>query len=180
MNSKIRISSIASRLSSWMMTWVLLLMVLSTSGCSTLFGRKGGVSDDLDISQLQRDGYMVGSNGIMQGGVVDETSVLLEVNNGKKHMEKIPMPEGQPMFVADVIRDAQLHKKIGRIHVRVVRPNGNAAPVRMDIDFDESGRRVREGTNYSLRPGDRIVVTKDESNFITRMMSNGTLSGLLR
>jgi hypothetical protein len=84
------------------------------------------------------------------------------------------------MFIADVIRDAQLHKKVGRIHVRVVRPNGNAAPVRMDIDFDETGRRVREGTNYSLRAGDRIVVTKDDSNFVSRMISGTSLSDMMR
>jgi hypothetical protein len=134
----------------------------------------------MDLSQLQREGYTVGANGVLQGGKLDETSVLLEVNDGKKHLEKIPMTEGQPMFIADVIRDAQLHKKIGRIHVRLVRPNGNAAPVRMDIDFDESGRRVREGTNYSLRPGDRIVVTKDDSNFVSRMFSSTSLSGMMR
>jgi len=64
--------------------------------------------------------------------------------------------------------------------VRVVRPNGTAAPVRMDIDFDESGRRVKESTNYSLRAGDRVVVTKDESNFVSRMFTSPTLSGLMR
>ena len=106
--------------------------------------------------------------------------MLLEVNDGKKHLEKIPMTEGQPMFIADVIRDAQLHKKIGRIQVRVMRPNGNSAPVRMEIDFDDTGRRVREGTNYSLRAGDRIVVTKDDSTAVSRMLSKSSLSGLLR
>jgi len=79
-----------------------------------------------------------------------------------------------------VIRDAKLHKKVGRIQVRVMRPNGNAAPVRMDIDFDESGRRVREGTNYSLRPGDRIVVAKDDSSVVSRMLGKTSLSGMLR
>ena len=136
---------------------------------------KRGVAD-----VLKREGYMVGANGVLHGGVVDDSSVLLEVNDGKKHLEKIPMTEGQPMFIADVIRDAQLHKKIGRIQVRVMRPNGNSAPVRMDIDFDDTGRRVREGTNYSLRAGDRIVVTKDDSTAVSRMLSKSSLSDLLR
>lgn len=162
-------------------TVCLMLLMLSTStGCSTLFGRKGGPGDDLDLTQLKREGYMVGANGVLNGGMVDESSVLLEVNDGKKHLEKIPMTEGQPMFIADVIRDAQLHKKIGRIQVRVMRPNGNSAPVRMEIDFDDTGRRVREGTNYSLRAGDRIVVTKDDSTAVSRMLSKSSLSGLLR
>jgi hypothetical protein len=160
--------------------FLILLLLASTTGCHVLFGNKGGPGSDLDIRQLQREGYTLGANGVLQGGMLDESSVLLEVNDGKKHLEKIPITEGQPMFIADVIRDAQLHKKVGRIHVRVVRPNGNAAPVRMDIDFDETGRRVREGTNYSLRAGDRIVVTKDDSNFVSRMISGTSLSDMMR
>lgn len=158
----------------------MLLALVSSTGCNVLFGRRAGPGEELDLTQLQREGYSLGANGVMLGGSIDDSSVLLEVNDGKKHLEKIPMTEGQPMFVADVIRDSQLHKKVGRIHVRVVRPNGTAAPVRMDIDFDESGRRVKEGTNYSLRAGDRVVVTKDDSNFVSRMFANPTLSGMMR
>jgi hypothetical protein len=165
---------------SWILIATLLALLGTSTGCQSLLGRKAGPANDFDITQLQRDGYTLGSNGVLQGGMVDDTSVLLEVNDGKKHLEKIPMTEGQPMFVADVIRDAKLHKKVGRIHVRVMRPNGNAAPVRMDIDFDESGRRVREGTNYSLRPGDRIVVAKDDSTVVSRMLGKTSLSGMLR
>jgi hypothetical protein len=165
---------------SWILVATLLALLGTSTGCQSLLGRKGGPGNDFDITQLQRDGYTLGSNGVLQGGMVDDTSVLLEVNDGKKHLEKIPMTEGQPMFVADVIRDAKLHKKVGRIQVRVMRPNGNAAPVRMDIDFDESGRRVREGTNYSLRPGDRIVVAKDDSSVVSRMLGKTSLSGMLR
>jgi hypothetical protein len=165
---------------SWILVATLLALLGTSTGCQSLLGRKGGPANDFDITQLQREGYTLGSNGVLQGGMVDDTSVLLEVNDGKKHLEKIPMTEGQPMFVADVIRDAKLHKKVGRIHVRVMRPNGNAAPVRMDIDFDESGRRVREGTNYSLRPGDRIVVAKDDSTVVSRMLGKTSLSGMLR
>lgn len=174
------VCSVASLGVRWMLLGSMLLALVSSTGCNLLFGRRGGPGGDLDLTQLQREGYSLGTNGVMLGGTVDDTSVLLEVNDGKKHLEKIPMTEGQPMFVADLIRDAKLHKKVGRIHVRVVRPNGTAAPVRMDIDFDESGRRVKESTNYSLRAGDRVVVTKDESNFISRMFTSPTLSGLMR
>lgn len=172
--------SVASLGIRWILLGSMLLALGSSTGCNLLFGRRGGPGGDLDLTQLQREGYSLGANGVMLGGTVDDTSVLLEVNDGKKHLEKIPMTEGQPMFVADLIRDAKLHKKVGRIHVRVVRPNGTSAPVRMDIDFDESGRRVKESTNYSLRAGDRVVVTKDESNFVSRMFTSPTLSGLMR
>lgn len=155
------------------------LLVCST-GCTTLFGRRGGPGDDLDLSQIKRDGYTVGPNGVMQAMPSDETSVVLEVVDGKRHFEKIPLIQGQPMFIADVVKDADLRKKLGPIHVRILRPNGQGAPVRMDVDFDESGKRVKDGTNYSLRPGDHIVVMKDDRGFASQMLSKTPLSGIMR
>ena len=155
------------------------LLVCST-GCTTLFGRRGGPGDDLDLSQIKRDGYTVGPNGVMQAMPSDETSVVLEVVDGKRHFEKIPLIQGQPMFIADVVKDADLRKKLGPIHVRILRPNGQGAPVRMDVDFDESGKRVKDGTNYSLRPGDHIVVMKDDRGFASQMFSKTPLSGIMR
>jgi hypothetical protein len=156
------------------------LLVLANTGCTTLFGRKGGPGDDLDLSQIKREGYTVGPNGVMQAAPSDETSVVLEVVDSKRHFEKIPLIQGQSMFIADVVKDADLRKKLGPIHVRILRPNGNGAPVRMDVDFDDSGKRVKDGTNYSLRPGDHIVVTKDDRGFASQMLSKSPLSGLLR
>ena len=156
------------------------LVMLCSPGCGVLFGTRGGPGENLDLTQLKREGYSVGPRGIMQPLQADEASVVLEVNDGKRHFEKIPMRDGKPMFIADVIRDAQLTKKVGRIRVSVLRPNAGNAPVRMDIDFDDSGKRVREETNYSLRPGDHIVVSRDDTSSLSRMMSKGTLSGLIR
>jgi hypothetical protein len=60
------------------------------------------------------------------------------------------------------VRDAKLDKKIGRLQATVLRPNGpNKPPIRMDVDFDDTGKRVMEGQNYSLRPGDHIVISHD-------------------
>ncbi len=156
-----------------------LLLVCST-GCTTLFGRKSGPGDDLDLSQIKRDGYTVGPNGVMQAMPSDDSSVVLEVVDGKRHFEKIPLIQGQPMFIADVVKDADLRKKLGPLHVRILRPNGQGAPVRMDVDFDDSGKRVKDGTNYSLRPGDHIVVMKDDRGFASQMLSKTPLSGIMR
>ena len=40
----------------------------------------------------------------------------------------------------------------------------------MEVDFDATGKRVMEGQNYSLRPGDHVVVSHDERNSLSAMM----------
>jgi hypothetical protein len=116
----------------------MLLALVSSTGCNLLFGRRGGPGGDLDLTQLQREGYSLGTNGVMLGGTVDDTSVLLEVNDGKKHLEKIPMTEGQPMFVADLIRDAKeagwrIYKSKGEWR----HEHPDALSVESDFDFPE-------------------------------------------
>jgi hypothetical protein len=78
--------------------------------------------------------------------------------------------------VGDVVRDAQLFKKMGRMKATVLRPNGvNRPPVRLDVDFDDSGKNVMEGQNYSLRAGDHVVIRRDESTFVSEMMKSMSL-----
>ena len=78
---------------------------------------------------------------------------------------------GQSLFIADLIRDAKLQKKIGRIKTTILRPNGkNLPPVRLDVDFDDAGKNVMEGQNYSLRPGDHVVVRHDDQSRLAGMV----------
>jgi hypothetical protein len=143
-----------------------ILFTISTStGCSALLGRTKGPLDNLDTAGLKKEGYTFGEYGANRPITMDDgkPAIVLEINNGKRHFEKVPLVEGQPMFVGDLIRDAKLDKKIGRLKTTVLRPNGpNRPPIRMDVDFDDTGKRVMEGQNYSLRPGDHVVVSHDE------------------
>jgi len=155
-----------------------MLLVASTSGCAALIGRKYSESDKIDLTPVKKEGYSIGPYGVMQPlPTADESpSVILEVNHGKRSFERIPLVPNQPMFIADLVRDAEFHRKIGKVRVTVLRPNGTNPPVRMDIDFDPSGKRVEEGMNYSLRPGDHVVVMADDSTFLNRIAS-GTVFG---
>jgi hypothetical protein len=40
----------------------------------------------------------------------------------------------------------------------------------MRVDLDSKGRNVMEGQNYSLRPGDRIVVSPNRKTSLDRFM----------
>jgi hypothetical protein len=155
-----------------------MLLVASTSGCAALIGRKYSESEKIDLTPVKKEGYSIGPYGVMQPmSTADESpSVILEVNHGKRSFEQIPMVPNQPMFIADLVRDADFYRKIGKVQVTILRPNGTNPPVRMDVDFDPSGKRVEEGMNYSLRPGDHVVVTADDRTFLNRIAS-GTVFG---
>ena len=150
-----------------------LVLLGSTSGCASLTGKTKGPLDNIDTSGLKREGYTFGDYGANKPITTEDgrPAIVLEVNNGKRHFEKLPLVPGQSLFIADVIRDAKLNKKIGRLKATVLRPDGkNKPPIRMEVDFDDSGKRVMEGQNYSLRPGDHVVVSHDDRNVLTSMM----------
>jgi hypothetical protein len=160
------------RASATMMLCACLLFGMS-SGCSTLLGKTKGPLDKLDMTGLKQAGYTFGEYGTHKPLTTEDgrPAIVLEVINGKRHFEKIPLVPGQSLFVADLIRDAKLEKKIGRLQATVLRPDGrNKPPIRMEVDFDATGKRVMEGQNYSLRPGDHVVVSHDERNALSAMM----------
>lgn len=149
------------------------MVIANSTGCSTLLLKPKTKLDKLDMTGLKMEGYSIGEYGAQRVMPVDENnpSIVLEVNNGKRHFERIPMVQGQPLFVADMLRDAQLQKKLGRLRATILRPSGTSKPpIRLEVDFDGSGKNVMEGMNYSLRPGDHVVVSVDDSSFLTSML----------
>jgi hypothetical protein len=150
-----------------------ILVLGASGGCTALLGKTKGPLDNIDTTGLKQAGYTFGEYGANKTLTTEDgrPAIVLEVHNGKRHFEKIPLVPGQSLFIADLIRDAKLEKKIGRLNATILRPNGpNMPPIRMQVDFDDSGKRVMEGQNYSLRPGDHVVVSHDERNMLSSMM----------
>lgn len=151
----------------------LVCSALFSTGCSTLLGKTKGPLDNLDTKGLRQAGYTFGEYGAQKPITTEDGSpaIVLEVINGKRHFEKIPLVPGQSLFIADLIRDAKLQKKIGRIKATILRPNGkNLPPIRLDVDFDDSGKSVMEGQNYSLRAGDHVVVRQNDQSMLAGMV----------
>jgi hypothetical protein len=161
---------------SWRSLWIgcCVILLAGQTGCTTFFGKNYSDAEKIDLTPIKKEGYTVGANGVMQPlPATDESpSFILEVNHGKRSFERVPLMPGQPMFVADLMRDADFYRKIGKVRVTILRPNGaNNPPVRLDVDFDPSGKRVIEGMNYSLRPGDHVVVSADDRGFLSQVMA---------
>ena len=155
-----------------------LALCLGGTGCSSFMGQYRTPEAALDTKPLEVDGYAFDEHGVVQpkAGTLSSSglpTVVLDVRNGEKHMERIPISPDKPLFIADVIDDAKLVKRIGKIRVTIIRATApNVPPVRMDVTFDSSGRNVMAQQNYALQPNDRIIVSPDDRNFLTNMLGS--------
>jgi hypothetical protein len=153
------------------------LGVLFASGCTTFNLTPRKSTDTLDIASLERAGYPTDENGAILPVQIKDgaTGVILEVHNGETHHEMIPMRPDKPLFVEDVVKDAKLVERIGKIKVSIIRSTTpNAPPVRMDVGFDSKGKNVMQEQNYALQPNDRIIIRKNDRSWIDQALESVT------
>jgi hypothetical protein len=160
------IRSVVFNIRSWLGFGAILLL----TGCSSMFGdRSREPIDGLDTRAMREAGYNFDERGAQRALPPNDgkPSVVLEVRNGKRHLERIPLPPDKPMFLQDIVDDAKLVDKIGKIEVTILRPTGAASPpIRMDADFDSETKRVVIGQNYAVQPNDTIIVSKDTRSWL--------------
>lgn len=96
----------------------------------------------------------------------------MEVRDGKeKHLESIPLPMDRGMTVEDLVQQAELHDKLGKVHVSIMRPvSPEQPPVRLDVPFDSKGRAKSVGQNYALLPNDHLIVVSDNRSGLERLV----------
>ena len=141
-------------------------MLISQTGCVTLMGKKR--SPKLDTSYLEASGYTIPPGGMpapVGRMASNEHAIVMEVRTGgkKPHMERIPLPKDRPMFVEDLVQEAQIHERVGSVAISIMRPTRpNDAPVRMDVHVQDTGKCKNMEENYALMPGDHIIVNRDE------------------
>lgn len=126
---------------------------------------------------MRTAGYRFDETGAQKPVPADaqHPSVILEVRDGKRHLEKIPMSAEKPLFIQDIVHDAKLEQKLGKIKVAILRPTGESTPpIRMEADMEPHGKGVVKWQNYALQPGDQIVVTKDTTTWMDEMMTSIT------
>ena len=84
--------NVRKRRSSGLLLIGLVCSALFSTGCSTLLGKTKGPMDNLDTKGLKQAGYTFGEYGAQKPITTEDGSpaIVLEVNNGKRHFEKIP------------------------------------------------------------------------------------------
>ncbi len=166
-------------------SWALLILlglVCMQSGCVTLESilrpGKSQQSGGLDTALLEAQGYSLPPGGMpaeVDAATSTKPSIVLEVraDKNKRHVERIPVPMDRGIFVEDVVQEAKLHDRIGKLQISVMRPNGpTAPPVRLEVYTDEDGKAATLGTNYALLPGDHVVVNEDRSSSFQKWLQS--------
>lgn len=113
-----------TRLSQFLAGLLVLANLGFSTGCSALMGQKIKVpTSNLDMDSLKASGYRPGmATAPVQESEDGRPSVILEVHDGKKHLERIPLPSDKPTYIADIVRDAKLIETLGRIDLSIMRP----------------------------------------------------------
>jgi hypothetical protein len=131
----------------------------------------------LDTSLLKAQGYSIPPGGMPTAVPIDQTAgprFVMEVRDGKeKHVEAIPLPTDRGMTVEDLVQEAKLHKKLGKVTVAIFRPNGPGyPPVRLDVPFDAKGRPKNIGQNYAILPNDHLIVLSDNRTQLEKFIDS--------
>lgn len=162
---------------SWSVLGVGLCLVISLTGCQSLLkgDRSRTVSGSLDQESLRLAGgaEVASAAAGFTGTLADGTpAIIMEIRAGKSHLEKIPLPAERPFFVEDLVREAKLVDRLGRIDVTISRPvAGQVRPLRMTAKLDAAGKQILPGQNYALHAGDHILITHGESPMVSDIKS---------
>ncbi len=144
-----------------------------STGCSMLIWNKQ--KSQFDTTALKEAGYDVRAlPSITAAAAVPPSStpsIVLEVHHNGRHMERIPLPSDRPWFVQDLVSEAEIQKRIGVTDIQIVRSVASqAAPLVLDVGVSVDGKMVNEGQNYSLCPGDHVIVRASNKGIFERML----------
>lgn len=152
------------------------ILLCSQSGCFTLSSIIRKESSELDTRLLNAQGYSIPPGGMptkVSSKGSEKPSVVLEIRSdkNKRHVERIPLPMDQGVFVQDIVQQAKLHSKLGPLRVSIMRPSGPMSPpVRLEARTDKHGKTSSLGKNYALLPGDHIIVNEDKRSTLEKLM----------
>lgn len=150
---------------------------LAQMGCISLSDVLGKQkSSTLDTTYLEAQGFSIPPGGMPAPVNLNHArgpAVVLEIRGEDTHIESIPLPMDKAVFIEDIVRQAQLHEKLGAISVSIMRPNGsNQPPIRLEVSIDSDGKAKNIGQNYALLPGDHIVAVHDQRSYFERFIED--------
>lgn len=135
---------------------LLVLAVSGTAGCAGLSGNLGaGLDGQVSVP----------------GAAPPEVVVVLRTGDQDQEPEYLKAPLTETMLVQDALKGSGAIGRFRRMKVVLVRQEPGGQVVRLPVRYDTYSRHVAEATNYAMRPGDRLEVTKDSSTVVDRMVS---------
>ena len=105
-----------------------------------------------------------------------QNSIVLQIAGAEPPIRVLPLPpEGQSVFVSDLLNQTGVLEELGRVDATLYRDApGMPAGIKMAVKMSPDHEQVRPESDYSLRAGDRLSIQKARAAAM-----NGLLSGLL-
>ncbi len=105
-----------------------------------------------------------------------QNCIVLQIAGAEPPIRTLPLPpDGQSVFVSDLLKQTGVIDKLGSIDATLYRDApGMPAGIRMAVKMSRDHEQVRPESDYSLSAGDRLVVQKAQAQPM-----NGLLRGLL-
>ena len=159
----------------WVLPTLFSICVATQSGCisfSELMGQTK--SPTLDTRLLEAQGYSIPRGGMPAPIAPDPNGaprVILEVRDNGTHVESIPLAMDKAVFIEDIVQQARLNDRFGKLDISIMRPTqAGGPPLRLDTHIESSGKSTNVGQNYALLPGDHIVVNSDNRSGLERFI----------
>lgn len=88
--------------------------------------------------------------------------------DGRK-VQAVQKPLTESRHVQEVLKETRALSKWRKVHLDLIRPLPGGGEHRMKMQYSASNKRVEPEHDYEMHPGDRIVVTEDNSTFVDEM-----------
>ena len=151
------------------LAYLILLFCVASTGCSTLDSSVGDLFGGDDVKPVATP-----SPG------TDGPTIAVEFYPKKGQPERAFLPLDSATYVQDVLERTNAQRKFSRMKIQIHRRLPNGGGHKFDIVYDRKKRRVKDGFDYALHPGDRLQITEDPTNsFDDMLQSIGGLGGTL-
>jgi hypothetical protein len=101
---------------------------------------------------------------------VGECEVTFQATAGKTEKMKVSLKADST--VQDVLNQCQGTKKFTRFNLALARPLPSGGWHKMDVEYDRGARRVSSSHDYSVQPGDRLLVSQDSRTIFDDMVES--------
>jgi len=91
---------------------------------------------------------------------------VVEIRSAKGKSQAVEKDLTEPIHVQAALEKTGAHKKYRRMDVELYRPLPNGGWHKMQLEFDRANKQVPPEYDYSLLPGDRVIVTEDPRTII--------------
>lgn len=100
-------------------------------------------------------------------------AIVVQVQGAEKPLKVIPLPtDGSTVFISDLIQQMDLKRRFSSLNVTLFRSTDHVMDgVKMAVTFNKAGH-VTTGTDYALRPGDRVTVRHELHSALQSVLDN--------